>query len=320
MLPVRLLQPEVVLVDVSGLVLSGLRLRRSGLVLLEATAMKPSGNAAHYRAASDGDDLIGKFTATQRRERVLISNNYSHHVVVFRSTIMLIETDRLKDRMAAWAKTGTAALPIVSGLASALVASRVVTQAFDWIQTADSGLAKVAANVAKSRAIEAKLDELQHLSPDLLDKCFAGNVFEVPRTCITSAVLNRGPLEVVPAAVAKKVVPATTTDLAAQVEHALARAATLAVAAAQVPVSHVPVVPALINVGPLKAELIIKYRDPNRKSELELWLGTGSAETLKDIARMMREILGDDFSERAEMWSALRAALPGKSTRLDVSR
>lgn len=258
--------------------------------------MKRSEDAARHRVASNSDDLIGKFNATQRRERVLISNSFSHHVVVFRSTIMLLETGRVKDQLAAWAKAGGVLFSLGGGQLTNALGGSAATQAVNWIQSADSGLARLADRIPNSGAIEAKVAALEHLRPDLLDECFAGYVSEVPTACITSAVLNRGPLTVAPAA------------------------AGLALAAVQVPLSFLPVVPALINVGPLKAELIIKYRNPERKSELELWLGTDEAEPLDDIAKMMSEALGDRFSERAEIFSAIRAALPLRSMRWDWSR
>jgi hypothetical protein len=262
--------------------------------------MKPRRDAARYRAESlDAADLIGKFNATQRRERFLVSNRYSHHVVVFRSTIMLVETDRFRDQVRAWAKTTGAVLPLVSAGATSLAAPHVVTQALSWIEKGDSGLAKVVGAMPKSRDIEARLAALEHLTPSLLEEYFPGLVSEVPTTCITSAVLNHGP-----ATVAEKVLPAATV--------------VSAVEAAKAPLSLVPVAPALIDVGPLTAELIIKYRDPERKPELELWLGTNGAEPLDDVARVMREMLGKRFSEQADMWSALRAVGPGRSTRWEL--
>jgi hypothetical protein len=266
--------------------------------------MKRRGDAARYRAESpDADELIGKFNATQRRERVLVSNNYSHYVVVFRSTIMLIETDHKRDRIAAVAKFASVALPFGNWLAS-LANAQVVTQVVRWIQDADSGLVAGAASLPKSRAVEDTLAAKEHLTPDLVERSFrAGLVSELPTACITSAVLNRGPAERPEGSVAPAVLNGAVT------------------AAAQVPLPLMSVAPALINVGPLSAELIIKYRNPQRKEGLELWLGANGAEPLDDVATMMREALGTDrFSEQADYWYAWRGVLPGRAATIDWSR
>jgi hypothetical protein len=254
--------------------------------------VKPYRDAAQYRDASDSDDLIGSFPAWQRRERFFISNNYSHYVFVFRSTIMLVETNPLGDKAAAWAKRVLAALPFVNWAATALNVPQV-NQALRPIRKVDRGVAAAAARLPKSRASEAILAAHKRVTPDLLDKRFAGRVHEVPKPCITSAVLNRGPLD------------------------PLAARADVVLAAAQLSVAHVPVAPAVINTGPLKAELIIEYRDPQRNPKLELWLGTDNSQPLDDIATMMREMLGERFSERHERLRAVRAMLPLKSAQVD---
>jgi hypothetical protein len=303
-LPVRLLQLAVVLVvDVSGLGLPVLHLRRQQSIQLALLRVNRRRNAAQYRDNSPGGaELLGKFDATQRTARYLVSNKHTHHVVVFRSTVMFVGAAPMRDRVAAWLHTAAVLLPLVGQLANLAGSSQVSREILNWLETADSGLARAAGAVPSSVATNEKLASLQHLTPDLLEECFPGIVYEIPTLCITSAFLNHGPV-----AVAKRTVPGALVD-----QVVAAAAVPLSVA-----ISQVPVVPALVDPGPLAAELIIKYRDPERIVELEAWFGATAGQPLDAIASVMRELLGDRFSQRAETWSALRRAVPILTTKID---
>lgn len=234
---------------------------------------------------ADGADLIGVFYVKVRRERVLINTSYSHYVAVFRSAITLIEAAHWRDLLSARAKQVSVAAPLASWFAHLCAAPEAVNQVISALQNGDSLLSKFVGALHEPGVIDAKLAGLQDLSPELLDQNFPKLVTGVSIEQVTEASLNRGPL-----ATAENVVRLSNMAL-----------------------KLVPHASAVLHLGPLGAELVIKYRVPGQRTEGELWLWPDRSTPLDRVAMMMREALGDDrFSEQVNVWRAVRGVFPGR--------
>jgi hypothetical protein len=241
----------------------------------------------------DRADLIGKFHAGQRRERMLINNRYSHYVIVFRSGIALLETAHELDAVMAAIRNGSVALEVAKPFATLFAAPHLVDQVIAQLQNGDSWVAKLVGCLSETGEVDAKLAGLRDLTPELLDQTFPERVTGVPIDEITCAVLNRGPL-----ATTKHVESMGTTAL-----------------------TVVPFGTRLLHLGPLVAELVIKHRVPGEKNEgqlwlrpdrSELWLRPDHTDPLDEVARMMRQALGTRFREEADTWRAVRGVFPGR--------
>jgi hypothetical protein len=241
---------------------------------------------------ADGADLIGIFHAGQRRERFLINSSYSHYVVVFRSGIALLESAHWRDLVSAVLRVASVPLEVGKALA-------ITPQIIGDLQNGDSFLAKFVGSLDETQVFDAKqLSEFRDLTPAFLDQNFK-RVTGVSIEQITSAVLNRGPL-----ATAKSV-------------ESIGRAALTAV----------PLGTQLLHLGPLVAELVIKFRVNGQRNDgelwlrpdrSELWLRPGRSDPLDEVAKMMREALGKDrFSEQAGIWRAVRGVFPGRGLAIE---
>jgi hypothetical protein len=137
-------------------------------------------------------DLIGKFKASQGRQRLLVRAEYSHVVVAFHSEIVFVEAEPVRDKARKILKYGSKALTVASGGATALAAPVAVGQHIHLAQHADSLLTKLVEWLPSS-GIVARLEGLDELQPDRLEQEFPGHVRRLPIDLVNSATLNRVP-------------------------------------------------------------------------------------------------------------------------------
>src|SRR5262249_8980930 len=136
-------------------------------------------------------ELIGKVKASQGRQRLLVRAEDSHHVVVFHSEIVLVEAAPVRDKARADLRYGTSVLTVASH-GAAVLAAPAVGQGIQLAHRADTLLTRLLRWLPSSQ-ISARLEGLDDLQPEALEREFPGLVRRLPTKLVTSATLNRFP-------------------------------------------------------------------------------------------------------------------------------